>query len=344
MNKETMNWKLLAIPVSIIPFVLIAITFDIKLEELFAVGFVPFVSAALAISCKLLMQGLKFNYLVKKFLGPIEASWKTVSVRIGSEFVTSTTPSFVGGEIVRIVWLKKKGVPTGKATWVTIMEIVTEVLAAGIFALAAAAFAFVNGAYIIGIAIMAISLPVTTLWCSLFFLSYKRTFQVPGLISKIVTRINKNRASKYIDKTNQWMQEICVMSRQSLHNEGAKKAFMVSMIFSAFTWIFYGISFMVIANGAGYFIEFFDSLMAAMASNAIGNLPITIGGSGLTEFGIWAYLGKLNSLTFDAVKDSIQWNIVIAWRIATYHVPLCISWILLMKVVLHPHTKKAKIA
>ena len=135
MNKETMNWKILAIPVSIIPFVLIAITFDIKLEELFAVGFVPFVSAALAISCKLLMQGLKFNYLVKKFLGPIEASWKTVSVRIGSEFVTSTTPSFVGGEVVRIVWLKKKGIPTGKATWVTIMEIVTEVLAAGILLL-----------------------------------------------------------------------------------------------------------------------------------------------------------------------------------------------------------------
>jgi len=60
-------------------------------------------SAALAIVGKLLMQGLKFNYLVKTFLGHIEVPWKTVSVRIGSEFVTSTTPSFVGGELVRII-------------------------------------------------------------------------------------------------------------------------------------------------------------------------------------------------------------------------------------------------
>jgi len=329
----------LAIPVSIIPFILIALTFDIKLEELFAVGFIPFVGAALAIVGKLLMQGLKFNYLVKKFLGNIELPWKTISVRIGSEFVTSTTPSFVGGELVRIIWLKKKGIPTGKATWVTIMEIVTEVLVAGIFALTSAAFAFFNGALIIGIVIIAISLPVTAIWSGLFFLSYKRTFQIPPWIEKSVKKIGKERASKYIDKTNQWMEEVCEMSRQSLHNKLAKKAFVVSMMFSLFTWVFYGVSFMVIANGAGYFIGFLDSLLAAMASNALGNIPVTIGGSGLTEFGIWAYLGNLNSLTFEPTKDSIQWNIVIAWRIATYHVSLVISWILLMKIV-YPRTKK----
>jgi glycosyltransferase 2 family protein len=338
-----MNWKLLAIPVSIIPFILIALTFDIKLEELFAVGLIPFVGAALAIVGKLLMQGLKFNYLVKKFLGNIELPWKTVSVRIGSEFVTSTTPSFVGGELVRIIWLKKKGIPTGKATWVTIMEIVTEVLVAGIIALTSAAFAFFNGAYIIGIVIIAISLPVTAIWSGLFFLSYKRTFQIPPWIEKSAKKVGKERASKYIDKTNQWMEEVCEMSRQSLHNKLAKKAFVVSMVFSLFTWVFYGISFMVIANGAGYFIGFLDSLLAAMASNALGNIPVTIGGSGLTEFGIWAYLGNLNSLTFEPTKDSIQWNIVIAWRIATYHVSLVISWILLMKIV-YPRTKKPEIS
>ena len=341
--KQTMNWKLLAIPVSIIPFILIALTFNIKLEELFAVGLFPFMGAALAISAKLFMQGLKFNYLAKKFLGHVDASWKIISVRIGSEFVTSTTPSFVGGELVRIVWLKKRGIPAGKATWVTIMEIVTEVLVAGIFALMAAVFAFINGAYVIGIAIVAISLPVTTMWSVLFFLSYKRTFQVPIWMAKIAKRVGKVRASKYIDKTNLWMNEICEMSRQSLHDEKVKKAFLVSMVFSAFTWMFYGISFMVIANGAGYFITIFDSLLAAMASNAIGNIPVTIGGSGLTEFGIWAYLGHLNSLTFEAAKNSIQWNIVIAWRIATYHVTLVISWILLMKIV-YPRAQKTKIA
>jgi glycosyltransferase 2 family protein len=336
-----MNWKLLALPVSIVPFVIIAVTFNVSIENLLAVGIIPFAGAAVAMACKLFTQGLKFNYLVKKFLGPVDVNWKTISVRIGSEFVTSTTPSFVGGELVRILWLNKKGVPVGKASWVTIIEIVTEVLVAGIFAITAAAFSFVYGAYIVGFAILAVSLPVTGVWSTLFFLSSKRTFQVPRWVYRIATRVGKERSQKSIGKVNLWMKEICDMSRQTLHNQQIKKAFAVSMIISIFTWSFYGLSFMIIANGAGYVIDFFHALMATMASNAIGNLPVTIGGSGLTEFGIWAYLGHLNTLTFATTKNSLQWNIVIAWRIATYHVGLVISWLFLMRIV-YPSIKTTK--
>jgi glycosyltransferase 2 family protein len=336
-----MNWKLLAIPVSVIPFLIIAATFNVSFENLLAIGIMPFIGASIAMAGKLFTQGLKFNYLVKKFFGPVDVNWRTISVRIGSEFVTSTTPSFVGGELVRIMWLGKKGVPIGKASWVTIIEIVTEVLVSGIFAIAAAVISFVNGAYAIGITILAISIPITGLWSTLFFLSSKRTFQVPGWASRVATRIGKERSLKYIDKTNLWMKEICDMSRQTLHTKEIKKAFTVSIIISIFTWSLYGLSFMIIANGAGYVIDFFHSLMATMASIAVGNLPITIGGSGLTEFSIWAYLGHLNSLTFEAAKNSLQWNIVIGWRIATYHVGLVISWLFLMKVV-YPSIKKAK--
>ncbi len=336
-----MNWRILAIPVSIIPFILIAVTFNINLNSLFTIGILPFVGAAIAMCCKLFTQGLKFNYLVKKFLGPVEANWKIISIRIGSEFVTSTTPSFVGGELARIMWLNKRGIPIGKASWITIMEIVTEVLVAGIFALTAAIISFLSGAYIMGIAIVAISLPVTGLWSTLFFLSSKRTFQIPAWGSKIAGKLGKERAVKYLDKTNVWMKEICDISRETIHNKEAKKAFTVSIIISVFTWGFYGLSFMIIANGVGYVIDFFHSLMAAMAANAIGNIPITIGGSGLTEFAIWAYLGHLNVMTFQATQNSLQWNIVIAWRIATYHVGLVISWLFLMKVV-YPGIKRTR--
>ena len=336
-----MNWKLLAIPVSIIPFLIIAFTFNVSLANILAVGMVSFSVAAFAMACKLFTQGLKFNYLVKKLLGPVDVNWRTISVRIGSEFVTSTTPSFVGGELVRIMWLNKKGVPVGKASYVTIVEIVTEVLVSGILAISAAAFSFAYGAYAVAIAILAVSLPVTGVWATLFFLSAKRTFQVPSLIYNIAKKIGKERSLNYLDKTNLWMKEICDMSRETRNNKQIKKAFAVSMIISAFTWSFYGISFMIIANGAGYAIDFIHSLMAAMAANAVGNLPVTIGGSGLTEFTIWAYLGHLNTLTYEAAKNSMQWNIIIAWRIATYHVGLVISWIFLMKVV-YPSIKKAK--
>jgi len=280
---------------------------------------------------------------VRKLLGPVDVNWRTISVRIGSEFVTSTTPSFVGGELVRIMWLNKKGIPVGKASYVTIVEIVTEVLVSGIFAITAATFSFSYGAYAVGIAILAVSLPVTGIWSTLFFLSSKRTFQVPGWVRNIATKVGKEHSLKYLERTNLWMKEICEMSRETRHNQQIKKAFVVSVIISAFTWSFYGISFMIIANGAGYITDFFHSLMATMAANAVGNLPITIGGSGLTEFAIWAYLSHLNTLTYEAVKNSMQWNIIIAWRIATYHVGLVISWLFLMKIV-YPSIKRAKAA
>jgi len=67
---------------------------------------------------------------------------------------------------------------------------------------------------------------------------------------------------------------------------------------SLVSWIFYGISFLIIAISVGVTIEFFESIMAVMGANAIGNLPITIGGSGLAEFGIVAYLNNSKPIQF----------------------------------------------
>ena len=57
---------------------------------------------------------------------------KTMNARIAGEFVTQTTPSFIGGEIVRIAWLIKNGVPQGRASWVATAEIIADVFA-GVF-------------------------------------------------------------------------------------------------------------------------------------------------------------------------------------------------------------------
>ena len=48
----------------------------------------------------------------------------------------------------------------------------------------------------------------------------------------------------------------------------------------------------------------FDSVMAVMGANAIGNLPITVGGSGLAEFGIVAYLNNLDPFNFEVPEES----------------------------------------
>ena len=92
---------------------------------------------------------------------------------------------------------------------------------------------------------------------------------------------------------------------------------------------------MVLANSVGSHIGLFGSLLATSASTVLSTLPITIGGSGLAELGIWAYISNLSGIPSiqNVVKDS-QLSVIIAWRIASYHIPLLIMWIALMKLTI----------
>jgi len=334
-----MNWRIVAIPASIIPIIIIVIQFDIKAEDVFAIGPIPFVAAVAAMMAKLGLQGIKFSYIARHYLGPIDSIWKMTGVRIGSEFIKFTTPMFVGAEFVVIYWLHKKGVPPSKAMWVAILDIVTEVFAGGLLSILAGILALLSGAYVVGTIILITSIFVTTLWVILFFLSAKRIFQVPKGISKFVIKLGKVKGEKYIQQSNMWMKEICMMSRKNFKTKESKKIFLNGFALSIVSWVFYGITFMIIASGTGYVIDVFDSVMAVMGANAIGNLPITIGGSGLAEFGIVAYLNNLNPFDFDVSEGSVEWNAVIAWRIATYYVPIVVTWFLLVKLALSKYTR-----
>jgi hypothetical protein len=247
---------------------------------------------------------------------------------------------FIGAEFVVIYYLKKKGVPTAKATWIAIMDIVTEVLAAGLLSIIAGILAFMNGAYVVGALIIIISLIVTSLWIVLFFLSSKRVILMPKVCSDLVILIGKEKGKRYVVQANSWMEEICMMSRKNLKTAKSRKIFIVSFLVSIVSWSFYGISFMIIAMGTEFVINSFDSIMAVMGANAIANLPITVGGSGLAEFGIVAYIHNLNPFNLEIPEGSLAWDAIIGWRIATYYVPIGITWLLLVKLALSRIPKK----
>jgi hypothetical protein len=331
-----MNWRIIAFLASLVPFLIIAIQFHIKPEDIFAVGIINFVAAFAAIMLKLFLQGVKFHYIIRTFHGSLESLWRTIFVRIGSEFVTMTTPMFVGGEVVRIYWMKKRGMSTAKASWLGIFEIVTEVLAAGVLSILAGVFALVNGYTVIGIVVLAAAIPIVGLWVGLFFLSSKRTFHVPKTFCNLIIKFRKEKGIHYIEKTNEWMNDICTMSRENFQSKQVKKAFFVTLAISFAAWGVYGISFMLIAESVRT-IDPITSVFAVMAGNAIGNLPITVGGSGLTEFGIWAYLNHIGSFALELPQNNVDWNTIIAWRIATYQIPIPIAWLLLMKMALRKY-------
>jgi len=329
-----MNWRLVAIPVTLIPIFIIAIQFDIKLADILAIGVYPFIGAIAVMMIKLGLQGVKFAYITRKYLGNFDSFFKLVGVRVGSEFIKFTTPMFIGAEFVVIYYLKKKGVELSKATWIALVDIVTEVLAAGLLSMLAGILAILSGAYVVGIIILVSSIIVTFVWVLMFFLSSKRILQMPAALENIVKKLGKEKGVKIVDQTNSWMNETCIVIKENINTPESKKIFTVSFLFSLVSWSFYGLSFMIIAMGTDYVINGFDSIMAVMGANAIGNLPITIGGSGLAEFGIVAYLNNLNPFDFSITEEIVAWDAVIGWRIATYYVPVLITWLLLVKLAL----------
>ena len=334
-----MNWRLAVIPATLIPIIIIMIQFDIKAEDVFAIGIIPFTLAALAFMVKLGLQGLKLAYIARAFLGPFDSIKRLTAMRIGSEFIKFTTPMFVGAEFAVIYYMKKKGVQTSKASWVALLDIVTEVFAGGVLSILAGIIALLNGAYLVAAIVLGTSVTVTALWVVLFFLSSKRTFQVPKGLAILITKLCKERGEKYLKQTNGYIEEVCTMSRENLSSPKSKRVFTVGFFTSLVSWIFYGISFLIIANSVGYAVEFFESVMAVMGANAIGNLPITVGGSGLAEFGIVAYLNNLDPFNFSIPEQGLEWNAVIGWRIATYYVPIAVTWVLLVKFALGKITK-----
>ncbi len=87
-----MNWRLAVIPVTLIPIFIIAIQFDIKFEDMLAIGLFPFVGAVIAMMIKLGLQGVKFAYIARKYLCRFASFWKLIGVRGGSGFTELTYP------------------------------------------------------------------------------------------------------------------------------------------------------------------------------------------------------------------------------------------------------------
>ena len=309
----------------------------VSVNDLFAVGLIPFIISTSSVIGKIMLLALRFRYFISKFIDhPVGSTGEIMSARLGGEFVTQTTPSYVGGELVRIAWLTKKGVPVGKAAWVTTMEIIADVFVGSMLAFIAGGLAIYKGGTFIGTAVILITIPTFVFWLLLVIFSAKRTLRLPNFSVRLLKKfIAREKAERIINTANTAIADLCIMSRENFNSTGAIKTFAAGIAITFVAFLLQGFSFMVLADAVGSNIGLFDSLMATSASTVLSNLPITIGGSGLAELGIWAYLLNLHSIpTFNDIAKDSQLSVIIIWRIASYHVPLLVMWISLMKLTM----------
>jgi glycosyltransferase 2 family protein len=332
-----LNWKLIAVLVSFLPIIFLFIFSPVSITDVFSIGIAPFIMAVLFSLAKVFLQAYRFKYFVDKFLEyKVSSSIKLISVRVGSEFVTNTTPSYIGGEIVRIAWLTKHKVPAGIAAWITTMEIIADVFVGTILALFAGIIALYNGGILIGTIIIFISSFIFGFWLIVVILSAHYNIQLPKVITKLLSKfLSQERSDKIINYTNTAISDLCTMSRNNFNSRRTIKIFFVGMVLTFFAFACLGASFLVLGGLIESDLGLYDSILATAASTELGSLPITVGGSGLTEIGLWAYVSGLNNLPSlnEVLKDS-HLDVIISWRIASYHIPLMIMWIVLMRLTL----------
>lgn len=309
----------------------------VSLSDISSVGIFPFLLSFIATMARILLQAVRFYYFVRKFIGDgVSSFWKIIYARLAGEFVTQTTPSYVGGEIVRIAFLTKNKVPAGKAAWVTTMEIIADVFVGTILAFIAGFHALITGAFFIGILLILIALPTFCFWFFLLIYSSKKNIRLPSFSLKLSKRfVSEEKALRGINSVNKALDDLCMMSRENFGSSKSVKIFSIGIGITLLAFIFQGLSFLVLTHSINSDIGLFSSFMATSSSTILGTLPITIGGSGLTELGLWGYINHLNDFSQlgNIISDS-QLNVIIAWRIASYHIPLIIMWIALMKLAL----------
>ena len=335
----------MAIPASIVPLLILFLFTRVSPADVFAVGLIPFIISSASVMGRIILQAFRFQYFIRAFIGRnVSSTGSIISARLAGEFVTQTTPSFIGGEVVRLAFLTKNGVPAGRAAWVTTMEIIVDVLVGTMLAFVAGAVAIYNGGGFIGVTVILVAIPTLTFWLSLVILSAKRTLRLPVFFVNILKKfISREKADRIVNSTNIAIADLCKMSRENFNSTHVVRIFVIGIGITFIAFVLQGISFLVLANAAGSHIGLFESLLATSASTVVSTIPITIGGSGLAELGIWAYISKLNGIpSLNDLARGSELNVIIAWRIASYHVPLLIMWVALMRMTMYKFPFKKK--
>jgi uncharacterized protein (TIRG00374 family) len=295
-----------------------SLLFGVNFEDLASVGFATLVAACILIILRLLIQGLRFHLLSRALdiRGGVAGS---VLARISSEFVSLSTPSFVGGEAVRLAWLKSRGADLGKATWIIFLEIYLDVVSTALVVYASAAYLLLYHHEYLLTSLAALASTATTTFFTAIYLFSKKTLSIPNWLQKVIRfTLGDRRGGRLIASFNQTL--------LSYHNSAVKtnSLFTYKQIFgillcTALMILLSGaITQLIIGDAAGV-SGFILSTSCFYLALALSSLPVTIGGSGIAEL-------ALNHFTTNILGSS-SWAKVIVWRIITYHIPLTISGI-----------------
>ncbi len=308
----------LGIAISIVILAIVASLFDFNIGMVLSINPFYFLLALTSSLLVLLIQGLRFRFIIDTFTdkGPFKMG-ESITVRIGSQFVAMTTPAYVGGEVARAAWLTTKGIPAGTALWLPYIEIIFDVYSTGVFSFLAGIIALNDGRVFLGTILTLLSVLMLLLMTLVILLSRSKRLIIPNFMKKIAIRIlGEKRGNSIIEKADTALMDLKEASKITLTRKNIRHLFYISF-YTIVLAILTGSSLFFIAKGLSLNIDLYQSLLAVFASVILGNLPVTFGGAGLAEAGVYYY----SSLIFGVSS----WPMVFAWRLASYIIPLIIT-------------------
>jgi len=307
---------------SIISIIAYTLFFGVSVSDIIAVGPAAFLLASIVSIARLLVQGVRFYELSKGINSnaSIKVSNTTVA-RMASEFTDLVVPSYAGGELVKIPWLVKKGFNLGQAILIAYLEVLFDVIIGGLISIIAALYLLTRGAYVPA----SILLMLSFLWIGFFAIVPWLVSRGKGAMPKPIVRIislivGVKRAESFASKLN----EVAVQSSHAAGTffKSSKGVIAKVLLLTIIMVVLAGMIFWIIALGSGLQIDLFASILGVYVSYTFGAIPLTPGGSGLSEGGLGLFTSSL--------YGGQLWASIVAWRIISYHVPLLVTGIALL--------------
>jgi len=318
--KSVMKWVALGLLLTSAVVIVISILSGVKFSDLTKLGYLTFALAAGVCASKLLVQILRFRVITLGLAGDPKPNISGLALtRVASEFVSLSTPATSMGVFIRTAWLKGKGIDGGKALAIGYFEVLIEIYVGAGLALIAAVYILTRGAVVLGSTIFLVATVLIVGYTVIFIVPALKGIKVPHFVFTFsrylvgVSRADDLYLRAVVGSLNFSLSAREIVRRKYL--PVVVKAVGLTIIEDFLV----GAALWIVLNASGLKIDLVSSTLAAYGVVAIAQIPVSIGGAGITELTMKSYL--------TAVYGFSSWAPVVLWRIATYQVLLAITGI-----------------
>ncbi|MCS7118213.1 MAG: hypothetical protein NZ957_05465 [Thaumarchaeota archaeon] len=273
----------------------------------------PAQTVALSVALSLLRmasQGLRFYLIVGSASRTRVGFCEALAMRGASEFFALTTVPFVADEAARAVMLARKGERPVTALWIATAELVVDVAVTAPLMVISGIYATLVGSWAIAVVVLVVS-TLQIVGVSILA-AYAGGTGDGGVRAGRLTALLPPQVRRAMGEGVREMRRVL---RVLVDSESFSRTAAVIIASLAVTVMPSLVLLVLLGDlSAGGVVR---ALYSTMAGNALGVLPVSVGGAGVTEAGVYLYL--------TGVYGVGDWELVLRWRLLTYYVTLSLT-------------------